>query len=107
MLQYEPGRVLAAAHRGVSGANIPFNSKTAFAIALAQGADIIELDVARSKDGELFVFHPGMEKPHLHLDCPLAELTSKEIAQLSFVNQDGVPTSYCVEKFEDIMSILK
>lgn len=107
MLMHQPGRVLVAAHRGVSSANIPCNTKTAFQIALAQGADIIELDVARSVDGKLFVFHPGMEKPHLHIDCALSELTAKEIEELRFVNQDDVPTSYGVSYLEDIFTFLK
>lgn len=57
------GRPLLAAHRGVAGGNIPCNTLVAYEIALRQGADIVELDVARSADGVLFVFHPGMERP--------------------------------------------
>ena len=35
------------AHRGVCGANIPCNSIAAYKIALAQGADVIEIDVSK------------------------------------------------------------
>ena len=107
MLRHEPGRILVTAHRGVSGANIPCNTRTAFDIALAQGADILELDVARSRDGQLFVFHPGMEKPHLGIDASLSELTAEEIRALRFLNQDNVPTSYGVVPLEEMFAHLR
>lgn len=56
---------LIAAHREVSGGNIPCNTLDAFDAALYRGADMVELDVASSMDGRLFVFHPGMESAHL------------------------------------------
>ena len=59
-----PGKPMVCAHRGVSGGNIPCNTLGAFQCALYQGADMIELDVAVSRDKNLYVFHPGMERPH-------------------------------------------
>ena len=49
-------RPLVIAHRGAS-ADFPENSLDAFSGALQQGADWIELDVRRSKDGVLVVHH--------------------------------------------------
>ncbi|NMA64834.1 MAG: hypothetical protein GX957_01155 [Clostridiaceae bacterium] len=40
-----------AAHRGSCGGNIPPNTIAACEAAIAQGADILEVDVARSSDG--------------------------------------------------------
>lgn len=57
----ENENILIAAHRGVSGGNIPCNTLAAFDVALRQGADIIECDIAKSTDGKVFVFHPGTE----------------------------------------------
>ena len=37
--------ILIVAHRGVSGGNIPCNTRAAYEIALKQGADMIETDV--------------------------------------------------------------
>lgn len=107
MIRYNPKTTLIAAHRGVSGANIPCNTKEAFNISLMQGADIVELDVSKSRDGKLFVFHPGMEKPHLNIDCSLKELTAAEIEKIRYVNQDNVPTSYYVSTLEEILEFLK
>ncbi|MBB5642173.1 glycerophosphodiester phosphodiesterase [Cryobacterium roopkundense] len=48
--------VLNAAHRGSSDAH-PENTLTAFRAGAEQGADLIEIDVQRSADGELVVIH--------------------------------------------------
>ena len=58
-------KILVVAHRGTAGGNIPCNTMAAYEIALKQGADMIEADVSCSKDGKLFLFHPGMEREHL------------------------------------------
>lgn len=68
-LQHDaPSRTMITAHRGVWGGNIPGNTIASFDIALQQGADMIELDISNASDGELFVFHPGMESVFLHSD---------------------------------------
>ena len=63
--------VLVASHRGATGSNIPSNTLESYALALRQGADIVELDVTKSLDGELFAFHPYMDFPHLGKIIPL------------------------------------
>ena len=59
-LRKEKG-VLVAAHRGTSGGNIPPNTIAAFDLALKEGADILEMDLFKSLDGEIFVFHTGTD----------------------------------------------
>ena len=49
--------LILCAHRGLSSANIPCNTLSAFKAALMAGADMVELDVSISRDGKLFVFH--------------------------------------------------
>lgn len=101
------GRVLVCAHRGVSGGNIPCNSMAAFKAALLQGADMIELDVSKSADGEFYVFHPGMEPAHLCTRRLLGTRRAKSVDSLRFVNQDDTPTQFGIEKLEDVLSFLK
>jgi len=43
-------------HRGASG-EVPENTLPAFQRALAQGADVIETDVHRSRDGQVVIAH--------------------------------------------------
>lgn len=49
-------RCLVVAHRGASAA-APENTLAAFRLAIAQGADGVELDVRASRDGHLVVIH--------------------------------------------------
>jgi glycerophosphoryl diester phosphodiesterase len=50
-------RPLVAAHRGSCGGNIVHNTINAFLAAIRLGADIIECDVAKTRDGKLVLFH--------------------------------------------------
>ncbi len=47
---------LRIAHRGASG-HAPEHTRAAFELAVAQGAQMVELDVRLTADGELVVFH--------------------------------------------------
>ena len=100
-------RTLITAHRGVWGGNIPGNTLASFDIALAQGADMIELDVSNSSDGELFVFHPGMEPVFLHSDRLLSDMPATEVRKLVFRNADSTPTQFSVNTFDEALEHLK
>ncbi len=103
LIQASRIRVLVAAHRGVAGGNIPCNSMAAFEAALAQGADMIEIDVARSADGVLYVFHPGMESAHLYSARLISEMESREVDMLYLVNQDRTATQFHVPRLTDVL----
>ncbi len=98
---------IICAHRGISGGNIPCNTLPAFKAALYQGAEMIELDVSRAQDGEFFVFHPGMEVPHMKTHKKIPDLSSKGVNKLRFFNFDDTETQFGVEKLEDILDFLK
>jgi glycerophosphoryl diester phosphodiesterase len=74
---------LVIAHRGAS-AYAPENTIAAFELAVRQGADMIELDVQRSADGGLVVFHDDTterwdgRKRRVDI-CTLAELRALDI----------------------------
>lgn len=100
-------RTLITAHRGVWGGNIPGNTLASFDIALQQGADMIELDVSNSADGELFVFHPGMEPVFLHCDQLLSDLPASEVRRMVFRNADSTPTQFSINTFDEALEHLK
>ncbi len=103
-LKTEAGkRTLVAAHRGVAGGNIPCNTIPAYEAALRQGADMIEIDVTRSADGVLYVFHPGMEHAHLYSARRISEMTSREVDMLYLVNQDRTATQFRVPRLSDVL----
>ena len=96
-----------AAHRGVNKANIPCNTLLSYQIALAQGADIVEIDVSKSRDGKFFVFHPGMEPVYLDYGKHLWELNAEEIKTLPLLNCDNVPTHYRISTLQEVFALLK
>ncbi|HEX4831189.1 MAG TPA: glycerophosphodiester phosphodiesterase [Trebonia sp.] len=67
-------RPLVAAHRGVP-AGAAENSIEAFTNAIGLGADMIEFDVRRTRDGELIAFHDPAVR-----GAPIATVTRDEIA---------------------------
>ncbi len=100
-------KMMIVAHRGIAGGNIPCNTIAAYDAALCQGADMIELDVAKSADGVLFVFHPGMEPAYLRSERYICDMHSDEVRQLRFVNQDGTPTQMPVNTLDEVFEHLR
>ena len=100
-------RLLIVAHRGSSAGNIPCNTMAAYKAALAQGADMIEVDANMSKDGTLYSFHPKMEPRHLGADVSLPDLTDDEVKALRYVNYDRAPTQFGIATLEEIFELCK
>ena len=100
------GAPFLVAHRGVCGANVPCNTLTAYKIATDLGAEVVEIDVSKSKDGVFYVFHPWMEGVFLKSEY-LWNLTSEEIDNLYLLNSDSVKTSYRVPRLSEVLTFLK
>ena len=105
--QFTDDKVLIAAHRGRNGSNIVVNTCDAFEIALRQGASILELDLVKSADGEIFVFHTGLESRYLGKPMDLTKMTSQEIKRLRLLNSDLNETDRGVELFENVLEMTK
>lgn len=105
LLQKE--KVLIAAHRGQPGADIPGNTIPAFEIALRSGADILEMDLFRTIDGEIFIFHTGKEPFQLDRHIDLTSMTSQEVRELKFVNVDFSQTEQGLNTFDEILEHFK
>lgn len=99
--------IIVVAHRGVSAGNIPCNTLTSYEIALKQGADMIEVDVSRSKDDKLFLFHPGMECEHLNRHLDLSQMPFSNIQKLRYVNYDNTETQFGIASFDDFLEQFK
>ena len=93
--------IIIVAHRGVAGGNIPCNTLASYEVALKQGADMIEIDVSRSIDDKLFIFHPSMERAHLNKSLLLPTLPFNMIKKLHYVNFDNTPTQFCIASLDD------
>jgi glycerophosphoryl diester phosphodiesterase len=102
----DKGAPFLVAHRGVCGANVPSNTLLAYKVATDLGAEVVEIDVSKSKDGVFYVFHPCMEPVFIKSDY-LWNLTSEEIDNLRLVNSDSVKTSYKIPRLDEVLKFLK
>lgn len=76
-----PTQGLIIAHRGASG-SAPENTLAAVRLALAQKADMIEIDVFLSKDGQIVVMHDQKVDRTTNGKGNIESLTLREIKQL-------------------------
>ena len=102
LFEHSQDHILITAHGGYNAGIITFNSLLGFEAAVKAGADIIELDVARSAEGKLYVFHPGTEKRMLGYDCDITKMTNAEIEALRNQTSD-LP----VPALDDVFEALK
>ena len=104
---YNRDRVQVAAHRGVAGVNIPCNTIPAFDIALNGGAAILEMDLFKSLDGEIFIFHTGKEPFQLDRHIDLTRMTAEEIRKLRLINVDFNETEHGLNTFDEVLEHMK
>lgn len=100
-------KVLLAAHRGTCGGNIIQNTIGAYENALLHGADIIEVDVVKSTDGQFFAFHNGQEKGVFGEEIDIRTMSSGEINKLHFLNGISERISEGVNSLDDILEHFK
>lgn len=100
-------KIIIVAHRGMFGGNIPCNTLPAYNAALVAGADMIEIDVETSRDGKLFIFHPGMEEVFLGSQTTLPDMSADEIKTLKYLNYDNTPTQFGLNTLEEVLEEFK
>ncbi|MDK8814828.1 glycerophosphodiester phosphodiesterase family protein [Corynebacterium sp. MSK073] len=101
---HEAKHPLVAVHRGSPGGSIIENSVNAIVAAEAEGADIVEIDVIRSADGEFYVFHNGYERLYFGLERDIRELSAAEIEDLQYQDFFRREAGYCgVEKLSEVL----
>ena len=119
---YTPdGRTMSIAHRGDRNVYYPENSIEGFLSAIYAGADIVEVDVIKTKDGIPIVFHDedllrttnltlmrlDGEAGHLPTSNKVADWTLAEIRELRLVMETGELTNYVVPTLEDLLMVAK
>ena len=91
------------AHRGLftPDQRIPENSMRAFQEAVRHGYGI-ELDIQRTKDNQIVVFHDHTLSRMCGIDLPVCELTYKELQKLTLMNStEKIPL------FQDVLDCCK
>lgn len=100
-----PEQILVAAHRATNP-NYPENSLAAIAESIRIGVDIVEIDIRKSKDGQLVIMHDktidrttnGAGKVD---DFTLAELKEFRLKLGSIITNEQIPT------FEEVLQLTK
>ena len=107
LLNPDYNRVLVVAHRGNWRSNAPENSLAAIDSAIQMKVDIVELDVWRTKDGELVLMHDNTVDRTTNGKGKIADLTLAEIKQLRLKDHSGNLTSHTVPTLEEGLRLAK
>lgn len=110
-------QVLVAAHRGLSGRstgaweNYPENSLAAIADSIAKGIDIVEVDVRKTKDGQLVMCHDATVDRTTDGTGAISDMTLAEIKQLRLrrgVGGTNAPvTNHQMPTLEEVMLLAR
>ena len=99
--------VFVTMHRG-DWRHAPENSVGAIQGAIAMGADIIELDVAKTKDGRLVLLHDGTLDRVSNGTGPSTDYTLEEIRRFRLKGIDGKTlTGYGILTLEEAFALTK
>lgn len=99
--------ILIAAHRGTFGGGIVQNTVLSYKNALLHGADIIEVDVAKSADGVLYTHHFGTEKQVFDQAIDIRQMEARQIDALLPVNAVGMPMEVPLCRLDDVLEEFK
>jgi glycerophosphoryl diester phosphodiesterase len=86
----DPGRPVFVAHRGASDRALE-NSPAAFALAVSDGADMIEFDVRLSSDGVSVVFHDGRTGRTAKENLAVARTPAARLRAVRLKNGEKLP----------------
>lgn len=98
--------VLVVSHRG-DWRNACENSIEAIENAIAMGVDVVEIDLARTKDGHLILMHDDKVDRTTTGKGLVEELTLQEIKQLNLRNGCNIKTIYKVPTLEEALLTAK
>lgn len=97
---------LIMSHRGFWGGNVIENSIESTQLAFKAGADIVEVDVCQTSDGEYYLFHDGNEPNVLRKTENFRLLSSEEIDGADVYNSIGTPSGKKIIKLSDYLKWL-
>lgn len=98
---------MVTAHRG-DWRNEPENSVRAFKSAAAMGVDIVELDLKKTKDGEIVIMHDATINRTTNGKGSPSDYTLEELRKFRLKNGIGRPTVYnAIPTLKEVMLALK
>lgn len=99
----ESGGVLVAAHRGGPAPGYPENAVETLQYAYDAGVPVMEIDVAESRDGVLFLMHDRSLTRTTTGSGPVADTGWDEISGLRLVDNEGRVTAFNPPKLSDAL----
>lgn len=102
----QTSKVLVAAHRG-DWRNYADNALEAIASCIKMGVDIVEIDVAKTKDGHLVLMHDKTVDRTTNGKGKVSDFTLEEIKALRLRNGLGRVTGFQIPTFEEAMQTAK
>lgn len=100
------GKILVAAHRG-DWRNYPENSIKAIEGAIKMGVDIVEIDLHKTKDGQLIVMHDSRLDRTTNGKGEIAETSLEDIRNLFLKNGANMLTREKVPTLEEVLHFIK
>ncbi len=92
--------VISVAHRGGIVAGYPENTLSAFRRAIETGADVIEIDLRGTKDGEIVILHDSTLDRTTDGSGPVTDHTLAELKSLDAGGGERIPT------YEEVLSLV-
>ena len=107
LLDVKQRGVKIACHRGKFSSSVLENTSRAFLLAVGQGADMVEMDLALTADGVLIGHHDKTMLRLLHVDAPVSDFTWEEIQAMPVYNYFHEVNVVGLETFDEILTALK
>jgi glycerophosphoryl diester phosphodiesterase len=98
--------VMVTAHRG-DWRNAPENSLLGFKFAIEMGVDIIELDLNKSKDGEIVIMHDQTIDRTTNGKGKPGDFTLAELKKFHLKNGLGRVTGQTIPTLKEVMQLIK
>lgn len=106
LLKCDESSVIVASHRG-DWRNFPENSLEAIESAIKMGVDIVEIDLQRTKDGELILMHDATLNRTSTGTGAIADTTLAYIQTLKLRNGCNIRTKHKVPKLREALILAK
>lgn len=105
-LNPKSNKVLVVAHRG-NWRSAPENSTAAIDSAIAMKVDIVEIDIQKTKDGQLILMHDNTLDRTTTGKGEIKNWTLADIKKLKLKDKDGKVTNYVVPTLEEALLTAK
>ena len=103
----ENGVTLVSAHRGGPAAGFPENALETFAATMDAAPALIEMDVATSSDGVLFLMHDDTLERTTTGEGRADQAPFSDIASLKLEDKNGRRTHFSPPRFSDVLAFIK